>query len=84
MQTILERAIARRAVPKKVERRARHDMELQWASNWLMEGSNSQAFPHSWRALVQQPGSFEGYRMLAYSLVPKRARDWAKQLVGRS
>lgn len=83
MQTILERSIPLRDTSSAVQRRARYELELQWASSSLGEGQNREALPHSFRAVLFQPQSWEGHRLLAYSLVPKRARDWAKQVAGR-
>lgn len=80
MQTISDRAVKLRRVPYHVLRRARFELQRQWASNWLAEGKNGQALPHCFRTLISRPASFEGYRLMAYSMVPKRARDWAKQV----
>jgi glycosyltransferase involved in cell wall biosynthesis len=84
VQAILERAICVREISRSVQRRARYELELKWASQSLIAGCNREALPHSLRAIMFQPHSWEAHRLLAYSLVPKRARDWAKQLAGRA
>jgi glycosyltransferase involved in cell wall biosynthesis len=83
IQTIFERALRLRGVPDEVQRRARYELEIQWASNWLAEGRNHRALPHSLRAVLSKPSSLESHRLLIYSLVPKTVREMAKQVAGR-
>ena len=69
----------RSLVSDRVYSCARQQVELQWASSSLKEGKNGQAFLHSMRAIRCQPGSANGYRLLAHSLAPKAAREWARR-----
>lgn len=80
MHEIFERAITLRQLAPEVRSGARHELERRSAASWLMEGRNDRALPHSLKALISQPASLEGYRLLAHSLVPKGVRDWAKRL----
>ena len=74
---------ARSLVPDRVYYRALQQVELQWASSSLREGNNRQAFSHSMRAVICQPASATGYRLLAHSLAPKAAREWVKRFTSR-
>jgi len=78
MQTISERAMRVRKVPLSVRRRARFELRCQAAANRLAEAKNGQAFSQSFHAVILQPTSFEGYRLLVYSVLPRRFRDWLR------
>lgn len=78
MQAIVEHGIALRTVNARSARKARWEIERQWAAAWLTDGDNRQALTHSLRTVRLQPASPESYRLLAYSLVPSRLRNWAK------
>ena len=84
MKTIMQRAFQLREVSSAARRRAEFEIESQWASASLVNGKNVAAFPHALRAVAAQPGTLEGYRLTAYSLVPGSLRSWAKKLVGRN
>lgn len=84
MQTISERALNLRRVSPAAARRARFEIESQWASASLTAGKNLQALPHSLRTIAAMPGAKEGYRLAAYSLVPKGMRTWAKNALSRN
>jgi Glycosyl transferase family 2 len=77
---IFEMGITLRPIEAKVRRMARYELERRSAGSWLMEGSNDQALPHALRALSSRPTTFEGYRLVAYSLIPKRVRERLKAL----
>lgn len=79
MQTICERAMKLRSVSRLAQRRARFEIESQWAATELMQGTNIRAMGHSMRVIAAQPGSLSGYRLAAYSLVPRGAREWVKR-----
>jgi hypothetical protein len=81
MQTVLSHACQLKEIPHSIEQRAMFELERQWASMWLGEGNRGRAFPHSMRAVGHQPAQFEGYRLLAYSLLPGTARNWAKSAI---
>ena len=81
MKTILQRGLKLRKVSPAARRRAVFEIESQWASASLTNGRNAAAFPHALQAVAAQPGSLEGYRLSAYSLVPKGVRTWAKMLL---
>jgi len=83
MQLVLERALTLRRVSGKTRRLAQSDIHLQWASSCLNRGMADKAFSHLLRAIISRPESFHGYRLLAYSLIPGRSREWIKRLVGR-
>jgi glycosyltransferase involved in cell wall biosynthesis len=82
MRTISERALAMRKVPRRIERRARFELHCGTAANFLIDGKNGQAFWPSCHAVASQPGSFEGYRLLAYSVIPAFVRKWVKNVAG--
>src|SRR5262249_32326279 len=83
MKTIMQRALKLREVSPPARRRAEFEIESQWASAALANGKNTAALPHALRAIAAQPASLEGYRLCAYSFVPKGLRSWAKKLLGR-
>ena len=76
---IFKMGITLRPLDPKVQRMARHELERRSAGSWLMEGRNGQALPHSLRALVSRPTTSVGYRLVAYSLIPKAVRDRLKR-----
>jgi hypothetical protein len=84
MRAIMERAMRSRETPGSVRRRARYELEVQFASSWLAEGRNREALPHCLRAVAYEPHLWEGQRLLVRSLVPKNVRDWAKRLVTKA
>jgi len=83
MERILARAIGLRTVSAAVRRQAWFELERNWATVSLHDGSQREAFRHALRATSFRPGAPESYRILAYSLVPKRIRDWAKAILAR-
>jgi D-aspartate ligase len=81
MKTIMQRAFTLRKIGSKARKRAQFEIESQWASASLVNGKNTAALSHALRAVAAQPRSMEGYRLSAYSLVPKGLRSWAKKLL---
>lgn len=81
MQTISERALNFRPVSSTAARKARYEIESQWASTFLTQGRNLQALPHALQTIAAMPSTKEGYRLAAYSLVPKAIRNAAKNVV---
>src|SRR5260370_36258217 len=77
---VFEMGITLRPIERRVRRMARHELERRSAGSWLMEGRNDRALPHSLRALVSRPTTFAGYRLVAYSLIPKSVRDCIRRL----
>jgi glycosyltransferase involved in cell wall biosynthesis len=77
---IFERSITLRPIEARVRRMGRYELERRSAASWLMEGRNDEARAHAQRALISRPDSFEGYRLLAYSLAPKGILDWLRRL----
>jgi glycosyltransferase involved in cell wall biosynthesis len=81
MQAIVEQALHLRRVPPDIERRARCELEWQWATTWLLEGQHMRALPHSLRAIRLRPAAMESHRLLMYTLVPARVREWSKTML---
>ncbi len=84
MKTISERAMKLRKVSPQAQRRARFEIESQWAATDLMQGTHTGAMRHALQAIAAQPGSLMGYRQAAYSLLPRGAREWAKSKLRRN
>ncbi len=81
MKTIMERALKLKPVSSAARCRAEFEVESHWASASLVNGNNSAALLHAFRALAAQPAILEGYRLALYSLVPQGLRTWAKNLL---
>jgi D-aspartate ligase len=81
MKTIMQRALHLKKVGAATRRRAQFEIEREWASTSLVNGRNAAAFPHALRTVAAQPARLEGYRLAAYSLVPKGVRTAAKKLL---
>ena len=81
MKEICEQGVKLRKVPQSAARRARFEIESQWASTALVQGHNRHAFPHALLSIWLQPKSTEGYRLTAHSLVPSSLRTRAKQIL---
>jgi glycosyltransferase involved in cell wall biosynthesis len=81
METILTSAIKLRRLPRSVERRAWHDLEVQWAATFLNQGTHARAVWHALQATALRPQSRKGYQVLLNSMMPKRVREWVKQAV---
>jgi glycosyltransferase involved in cell wall biosynthesis len=84
MQKIIERALILRKAGSSTRRRARYNLEREWIASWLAEGNAYQAFTHSLKAISAWPLHLEGYKLLAYSLVPSSARELARRLLRRN
>lgn len=83
IETIVERALTLREVSRPTERKARWQVQRQWTEACLAQGDSGRAVLHSLKTVALQPRSKESYRLLAYSMVPGRAREWAKRVVRR-
>jgi glycosyltransferase involved in cell wall biosynthesis len=81
MESVLSRAMGLRTVSAAVRRKAWFELERNWAAASLVDGRQWEAFRHALRTTGCRPSSPEGYRLLTYSLVPKRIRDWAKAIL---
>lgn len=81
MKEICEQGLKLRRVPQAVARRARFEIESQWASTALVQGQSGHAVPHALRSIWLQPKLMEGYRLTAHSLVPSGLRARAKRIL---
>ena len=84
VETILSSAAKLRPVPRSVIGRARHNLELEWSSAYLSQEDHFQAIRHAFRAVILKPQSMGAYQAILRSLVPKRARDWAKKVLSHA
>jgi glycosyltransferase involved in cell wall biosynthesis len=74
VETILDRALKLRAVRPEVVRRARHRAKCLLADAWLAVGQKRRAMQAAVQAVSFAPLAYEGYRLLAHALVPRRPR----------
>jgi glycosyltransferase involved in cell wall biosynthesis len=81
LQTALMRALRLKSIPNHIRRKALFEMERQWAEMWLGQDHRSRALLHSIRAATHEPTQLEGYRLVAYSMVPQVLRILAKDTI---
>jgi glycosyltransferase involved in cell wall biosynthesis len=83
VETILDRALGLKTVLPETRRRARHELERQWAGCWLEEGKSRLALAHSVKTIMSRPGSLAGYRLLIYAVLLSGFPNWRRTAHGR-